>query len=313
MAPNAQTSTLAGVVLTSAMRNAPSELSPILKWPGGKRWLAKALVISLGFSAKTYVTEPFVGGGALFFGLCPYKALLGDINIDLIACYRAIRDTPHLVSDRLQELTIDQSTFTSIASTPPHSDVDRAIRLIYLNRTAFGGIWRVNRVGNFNVPFGCKPETRLPDAEVILRASQVLQAASLYVGDFAVGLDSSREADLIYCDPPYTVSHNNNGFIRYNEKIFSWADQRRLSESVQALAQDGRGVIISNAAHKDVIHLYPSKLFARAIVHRRSNLAADSRYRGMRQEALFVSKALIKSDRNLHNNLYGLGLAVDIP
>jgi len=303
---------VAGIVLSSSVNSGPARVSPILKWPGGKRWLVGALAESIELSTHSRIVEPFVGGGALFFDIRPKAALLGDINIDLIACYRAIRDTPAALNGILRQLTIDRETYANVSAAKPSTDIDRAARLIYLNRTAFGGIWRVNQMGKFNVPFGCKPETRLPDSSSIERTSEALQAASLYTGDFTIGLNSIEDSDVIYCDPPYTVSHNNNGFIRYNERIFSWADQCRLAESVQALAREGRGVVISNAAHNEILELYSRKLFARVIVFRVSNLAADPKFRGSRQEALFVSRALVRSDKKLRDALGYWGLNAEV-
>jgi DNA adenine methylase len=267
---------------------------------------------SVDIRAEDRIIEPFVGGGALFFAIRPKSALLGDVNADLIACYTAIRDSPAAVSHELAELTINRVTYTQLASARPLTDVGKAVRLIYLNRTAFGGIWRVNQMGEFNVPFGCKPETRLPQSSVIARASELLQSASLYTGDFAVGLASAADSDVIYCDPPYTVAHNNNGFVRYNERIFSWADQQRLASSAQSLASNGRALLISNAAHCEVVKLYPRKLFIRVIVHRRSSLAASPQYRGDRREALIVSKTLISSSKRLQESLSRRGLNVEV-
>ena len=129
-----------------------SKLAPILKWPGGKRWLVRALAEWIGLSANSHIVEPFVGGGALFFDIRPKAAILGDINVDLIACYRAIRNTPAVVNDVLRELTIDRQTYANVAAAKPIADIDRAVRLIYLNRTAFGGIWRVNQMESSMFP-----------------------------------------------------------------------------------------------------------------------------------------------------------------
>lgn len=286
-------------------------LRPLLKWPGGKRWLAPSMMSALGLSGQRRLVEPFVGGGALFFATCPREAVLGDTNGDLIACYRALRDTPTPIIDELLHMPIDRSTYSNVAACKPRSDVERAVRVIYLNRTAFAGIWRVNLRGQFNVPFGCKPETRLPDADTITNISAALQSARLYTGDFDVGLAVTCDADFIYCDPPYTVSHNNNGFIRYNERIFGWADQMRLATSAIAQAQADRHIVISNAAHADVLNLYPRRLFARAIITRRSDLSARVIHRGDRQEALIVSKALVKSDGSLYDSLSLGGVRVE--
>lgn len=287
-------------------------MRPLLKWPGGKRWLVPSMMNALGLSGGQRLVEPFVGGGALFFATCPSEAVLGDTNGDLIACYRALRDTPARVIDELLHLSIDRSTYSNIVSYKAYSDIERAVKVIYLNRTAFAGIWRVNLKGQFNVPFGCKPETRLPDADTIGSISSALQSAKLYTGDFDLGLAVTCDADFIYCDPPYTVSHNNNGFIRYNERIFGWADQMRLATSAIVQAQAERRIVISNAAHSDVLSLYPRRLFARAIVHRRSDLAASTIHRGDRQEALIVSKSLITSDRKLSDSLSVGGLHVEV-
>jgi DNA adenine methylase len=298
--------------LSNQASSKPSGLSPILKWPGGKRWLVGALTKSLGLSTQSRIVEPFVGGGALFFDVLPKAAILGDINIDLIACYRAIRDTPIALNSILGQLTINRETYADVSVAKPSTDLDRAARLIYLNRTAFGGIWRVNQMGKFNVPFGCKPETRLPDPASIERTSEALQAASLYAGDFTIGLNSAEDSNLIYCDPPYTVAHNNNGFIRYNERIFGWADQCRLAESAQSLAREGRKIVISNAAHKEILGLYSRELFVRVIVSRVSNLAADPKFRGSRKEALFVSRTLVRSGEKLSDMLGCWGLNAEV-
>src|SRR5258708_20124986 len=172
MASHPQTSAMAGIVLTSPAEGDLPKLTPILKWPGGKRWLVRALAESVGLSAQSRLVEPFVGGGALFFDCRPQAAVLGDINADLIACYRAIRDTPTAVCDVIRQLTIDRGTYANMAARAPLTDLDRAVRVIYLNRTAFGGIWRVNQMGHFNVPFGCKPETMFPDSANISPTSE---------------------------------------------------------------------------------------------------------------------------------------------
>jgi DNA adenine methylase len=302
---------VAGLVLTGPTVSAPKSL-PILKWPGGKRWLALAMATSARLRVGDRIIEPFVGGGALFFGVRPAAALLGDINGDLIACYRAVRDSPAIVYGELAEMTLDRDTYARVAAAVPRTDVERAVRMIYLNRTAFAGIWRVNQSGKFNVPFGCKPETRPPEWAIIEQASTALQAATLYEGDYTLGLASAGDSDFIYCDPPYTVSHNNNGFIRYNEKLFSWADQKRLAVIAQSLAQDGRRIAISNAAHDDVMSLYPRKVFTLAVIRRRSSLAALPEHRGERQEVLIVSKAIAGSPKRLRDSLLRQGLNVEV-
>jgi DNA adenine methylase len=310
MAADESSSALAGIILMKRGRVGVETTQPLLKWAGGKRWLAGRLTAALNLNGCARLIEPFVGGAAFFFAASPGNAILGDTNDELIACYRGLRDEPVQIANALSRLVIDEETFGRIARSQPASDIERAVRLIYLNRTAFAGLWRVNRQGEFNVPFGCKPETQLPSVERVIDVSKVLKKASLYVGDFTEGLGGVETTDVVYCDPPYTVAHNNNGFIRYNEKLFSWADQVRLAEAASSLARRGCRVVVSNAAHWDVVALYDESHFARLLVTRLSNLAADVQWRGAREEALFVSRALTSNGVNARDLLALRGIRV---
>jgi DNA adenine methylase len=222
----------------------------------------------------------------------PKRALLADSNQELIACYRALRDSPGEIVRILDQLAINRETFTLVARSQPTSDEERAARVIYLNRTAFNGLWRVNAQGNFNVPFGCKPETRLPDAQRIQQVSEVLSGADFLAGDFRATLDNATIEDIVYLDPPYTVAHNANGFVRYNEIIFSWQDQVALAEWASGFAARGGRVIVSNAAHPSVIGLYSGLHFRALSLDRPSNMAAKTIHRSRTAEMLFASRAV---------------------
>jgi DNA adenine methylase len=261
-----------------------------LKWAGGKRWLAEALVPSLGVeSFRDGLCEPFAGGAALSFSCGASRVHLGDSNFDLIETYKAIKAEPTIVAKGLAGLALDAETFLRVREQDPATRAERAVRMIFLNRTAFGGLWRVNRFGEFNVPFGCKPETRLPTEEELVETGRLLRKSRLESGDFQ-RVARGTTAGLIYFDPPYTVAHNHNGFTRYNERIFSWADQIRLSETAAALAAEGRSVVVSNADHKDLRELYEDGPFKLYRVSRLSNLAAKADLRGTASELLVVSK-----------------------
>lgn len=263
-----------------------------LKWAGGKRWLAEALATSLSADAFSGgLCEPFAGGAALFFATTPRDAQLGDVNEGLIRTYRAIQESSPALAETLADLTIDEATYRDVRQWIPKDDVECGARLIYLNRTAFGGLWRVNRRGEFNVPFGCKPETRLPSADELAATSNLFQNVTLTVGDFCE-VSSQSSARLLYFDPPYTTAHNNNGFVRYNEKIFSWADQLRLAEHASVMADSGRHVVVSNAWHRDVRSLYSERLFKFYRVERPSNLASRPAARGIVQELLILGRSL---------------------
>lgn len=233
--------------------------------------------------------EPFAGGAALSFAAGASRIHLGDTNVDLIDTYKEIRARPREVAASLAKLSLDKETYLDWRSRTPASRHERAVRTIFLNRTAFNGLWRVNMDGQFNVPFGCKPETRLPGREELIATSHVLGKSHLESGDFEA-ITQRTSAALIYLDPPYTVSHNNNGFVRYNEHIFSWSDQRRLARLCSALVADGRTVVVSNADHADLRSLYRNGPFKMYRVTRPSNLAAKADLRGRASELLIVSR-----------------------
>lgn len=261
------------------------------KWAGGKRWLAHALLVSIGIDAcRNGLCEPFAGGAALSFATSGGSPLhLADTNRDLIETYRAIKRVPEAVASSLNELDINPKVFEKVRSEAPTTTLQIATRTIYLNKTAFNGIWRVNALGKFNVPYGCKPETRLPKLEELQATSAILQGATLEISDFEAAA-MTTSAPLIYFDPPYTVSHNNNGFVRYNERIFSWADQQRLAAVATTLAESGRAVLVSNAFHHDIRKLYGSGPFKLYRVNRVTNLAARPMHRGEVSELLAVSR-----------------------
>jgi DNA adenine methylase len=279
--------------------------SPFLKWAGGKRWLAPRLRSLLGFPLTGRFVEPFLGSGAAFFHLQPRNALLGDCNPDLIATFRSIRSSTDSVIWRLSKLKIDRPTFDRIRNSVPTSDVGRAVRLLYLNRTAFNGLYRVNQEGEFNVPFGCKPGTELCDPASLRLAARRLWHASLRCQDFRETLDSvDPERDIIYLDPPYTVKHDNNGFRRYNDSIFTWSDQEELAETVVKLTKDGARVIVSNAHHRTIRHLYPPRLFHAFVLKRATCMAADTTSRGQCAEWVLVSRTLGESRSALYSKLH---------
>jgi DNA adenine methylase len=244
---------------------------PFLKWAGGKRWLAPRLGVIIGASVAFRFVEPFLGSGSVFFALAPSKALLADSNSELIAAFRGVRDDPNGVLSGLQPLQINKQSFDSIRSSRPRKDTDRAIRLIYLNRTGFNGLYRVNRRNEFNVPFGCKPGTKLVDSPTLTAASQILRSAALKCQDFRKTLAAVRASeDVVYIDPPYTVKHDSNGFRRYNDNIFTWKDQEDLAILLTSIVSAGGKVVISNAHHHEVKRLYPSDIFHAIALQRAS-------------------------------------------
>jgi DNA adenine methylase len=257
---------------------------PFLKWAGGKRWIASSVAELLPKKRGRYF-EPFLGGASVFFYLKAWPATLSDVNEELINLYSQVRDNLLEVTDRLRKLTIDPHTYAEIRNWRPRSPVTKAVRLLSLNRTAFNGIYRVNREGQFNVPFGCKTGTILCDDKSLLSASRSLQNRAVVCSDFESMIDRAAKQDIVYADPPYTTRHDNNGFRRYNESLFTWSDQERLAEACTRAVARGVSVIVSNAAHGEVASLY--KEFHCKTVSRYTGVSAQAHGRGIVSEKLY--------------------------
>lgn len=264
---------------------------PFLKWTGGKQWLSRRLASALSWDSKlgTY-HEPFLGGGSLFFALQPSRAILSDLNSDLIATYIAVRDSVERVIEALEVLPNDLATFEAVRGSAPGDRVSRSARLLYLNRTAFNGIYRVNRNGQFNVPFGYYQNRVICHPERLRECSRALKTATLRTAHFS---DASRQvsaSDFVYFDPPYVTGHNNNGFIKYNRRLFDWRAQEELAAEAHRLRELGAQVVVSNAAHDKVLELYEG--FNVIIMSRKSLIGGGIRYRGIVQEAVISSHSL---------------------
>jgi DNA adenine methylase len=271
------------------MLNPPSHkgISPFLKWPGGKRKLLKHILGILPKSFGSYY-EPFLGSAALFFALKPEKSFLADNNSELINCYIQVRDNHEKVILLLNELNNTKEYYYKIRDNTSTNKIFRAARLIYLTTLSFNGIYRTNLKGNFNVPYGHKLHLKPCDQSKIIEASDALSLANINCHDFEISLINAKEGDLIYFDPPYTVAQGNNGFVKYNEVIFSWVDQLRLAKVANMLARRGCNVIISNAYHSSICKLYSE--FNMLIIDRASVIAASKTFRRQIKEVIFYNK-----------------------
>jgi len=259
---------------------------PLLKWPGGKRKLAATIARFLPDTFGTYF-EPFFGGGAVFFWLRPGKAVLSDVNPNLIQCYEAIRDDPERVIEALSRLKNSRADYYHIRGTKPRTQHAAAARLIYLCTYSFNGIYRENRRGEYNVPYGYKLTHAKPTPAAIRAVSHALMSAELSARDFSHVEGRVQPGDLVYFDPPYTLKHSNNGFIKYNAALFTWRDQERLAEFARAMSDKGVHVVVSNASHPSIRSLYNG--FREVIIDRHSVIAAASEGRARVSESLFVS------------------------
>ncbi len=249
-------------------------VSPFLKWAGGKRWLADQYLSILPSSFNRYI-EPFLGSGAIFFSLQPQKALLSDINKDLIDTYIAIKSDWTQVVHKLKEHHKNHSRdyYYKVRYSKPRTIYYRAARFIYLNRTCWNGLYRVNQKGEFNVPIGTKKNV-IMESDDFLQVSKLLESVKLENKDFEPIIEEAGRGDLLFIDPPYTVKHNENGFIKYNEKLFHWDDQVRLSNCLKRAKKRGAFIILTNAYHKSIIELYRDH-FNLMVAERHSIIASD--------------------------------------
>ncbi len=231
-------------------------MKPFLKWAGGKRWLFTKEFISKIPEYNRYI-EPFIGGGAGFFALEPKESIISDANKDLINLYMVVRDDPVALQGLLanHQALHCKDYYYEVRASEPSLGVEKAARFLYLNRTCWNGLYRLNREGRFNVPIGTKSQVLFDDDD-FLKASAVLQRSDIRNADFEEVICEAASGDLLFVDPPYTVAHNKNGFVKYNEKIFSWDDQIRLRNAVVGAINRGASLLLTNADHESVRELY---------------------------------------------------------
>lgn len=258
---------------------------PFLKWAGGKRWLTFSYPELLQQPFNRYI-EPFLGSGAVFFHLAPQSALLADRNADLIETYQAIKDDWRRVIKELQKHNRNHSRryYYTVRCLKPRNPYTRAARFIYLNRTCWNGLYRVNLRGEFNVPVGTKSSALL-DTDDFEAIANLLSNVELRASDFEYIIDLARTGDLIFVDPPYTVKHNLNGFIKYNETLFSWDDQIRLKNALMRAKARGAKILVTNAYHASVKRLYKD-LGEMIVLKRPSVIAAHPEHRKFCEELI---------------------------
>ena len=264
-------------------------MEPFLKWAGGKRWLIPKLLDKLP-TFNTYY-EPFLGSGGLFFALEPKRAVLSDTNPELINCYRCVRDHCQEIIRVLKRLKPNKTVYYQVRDELycRGDKIKRAAYFIYLNKTCWNGLYRVNLEGHFNVPVGrVNGSVQVFDPEQLVVASHLLKRAKLKCCDFQASVEDIQSGDLVYFDPPYITTHLNNGFIKYNSKLFHHSDELRLARVAYYLAMKRVSVVLSNAAHPLIRQQYDGPFF-KAEIQRTSTIAADAARRSKFTELLITS------------------------
>ena len=264
----------------AALPNEHPELraKPFLKWAGGKAKLVPEIRKRFPERFRRY-HEPFIGGGAVFFALEPESAVISDVNADLITTYQVIRDH---VGDLIEALDDHQATeehFYEVRALEAGtlSPVESAARTIYLNRTCFNGLYRVNRRGQFNVPFGRYVNPRICNADNLLAVSRVLQGVDIRVESvFDIGR-RVRRGDLVYFDPPYDPVSPTASFTSYARDDFGRPEQEKLARLFASLAARGITVVLSNSDTPYIRELYAPFRVDTVFARRAINSRADRR------------------------------------
>lgn len=209
-------------------------VKPFLRWAGGKTWFTKQILNFLPPDFKNYY-EPFVGGGSVFFflksqGLIKHKAYLSDSNAELINSYKVIKNNSESLFKLLKAHKNSEEEYYRMRSSDFSDPIKQAAKFIFLIKTSFNGIYRVNKNGQYNVPYGKRNLKVLYDYDHLKTVSLALKNTYLSTQDFKQRCKQIKENDLVFIDPPYTVAHENNGFIQYNQSIFSWDNQLQYSQ-----------------------------------------------------------------------------------
>jgi DNA adenine methylase len=255
---------------------------PFVKWAGGKSQLLSHLRHYLPARFNRY-WEPFLGGGAFFFSTAPVSAVLSDINEDLIATYKVVQGNVEALIAELQEHRYEREYFYSVRNWDRQegfhesSAVKRAGRFVYLNRTCFNGLHRVNSRGYFNVPFGRYSNPKIVDAENLRRCSKALKNADIRLASYLSIESEVEQGDLVYFDPPYVPISVTSSFTSYTKDGFGFEDQIALRDMCLRLADRGVFVLLSNSASPFVEALYDGFTIHRVGAARAINSKAHKR------------------------------------
>ena len=258
------------------------ETYPIVKWVGGKRQLMFDLLKNMPQNYNRYF-EPFIGGGALFFELQPDNAYISDMNEELISLYQVVRDNVDELITDLKKHDISKEYFMEIRNIDRTenyenwSSVQKASRFIYLNRTCFNGMYRVNSKGEFNVPFGHYKNPRIVDENNLINCSNLLQRTEIRHADFSEILTKVQKGDFVYFDPPYVPLSETSSFTSYTKDGFDIDMQFKLRDVCDELDSMGVKFLLSNSDTKLVNELYANYEIKKVFASRQINANADGR------------------------------------
>jgi DNA adenine methylase len=264
---------------------------PFLKWAGGKNRLIPQYKDYFPKYYKTYY-EPFLGGGAVFFHLQPPTAFLTDINAELIISYRCVRDNVEGLIELLKEHK-DKHTpnyYYDVRSYPEGTDLEKAARFIYLNKTCFNGLYRVNSQNQFNVPLGKYKNPGICQEDLLRVSSQALSKADIQQADFTKVLNCAKSSDdFIFFDPPYHPISSTSSFTAYSRDCFGEKDQILLRDTCWELVNRGVQVMVCNSNSELIIKLYTEMNFKIHKIKAQRSINSNIKNRGVIEELLITS------------------------
>lgn len=267
-------------------------VAPVVKWVGGKRQLLSEITPLIPKRFTSYC-EPFLGGGAVLFSVQPSRAIVNDLNEDLIAVYEVIRDDVEALVAELKKHENTPEYFYKIRDMDRNKElyqsltkVERASRLIYLNKTCFNGLFRVNSLGEFNSPFGHYKNPNIVNEPVLKAVNKYLVSSNItfYSEDFAVTLDRIGKGGFVYLDPPYDPVSDTASFTGYNKGGFARTEQIRLKQCCDDLTRRGVKFVLSNSATDFIKDLY--KDYNISVVQAKRAVNSDASKRGLVEEVL---------------------------
>lgn len=268
--------------------------NPFLRWTGSKRWFTSSYLHEFLPDSFENYHEPFLGAGSVFFHLKNQNQnafrqfYLSDINRELINVYIQIKENPNSVINYLKKMKNDSESYYKIRDERPRKNEKKAARFIYLNKTSFNGIYRVNSKGIYNVPYGKRKNVDIINEKLLLKISEELKHVIIECENFDNVINNIKAKDLVFLDPPYTVAHENNGFIEYNQKLFSWEDQVKLKKLIDHINDVGAYFILTNASHKSITDLY-DKIGKSKVLSRYSQVGGRNKTRGVFNEIVIYN------------------------
>jgi len=262
---------------------------PFVKWAGGKRQLIPILNENLSKSFGTYF-EPFLGGGALLFHILTerkgQKCSISDLNSDLVLTYTTIRDRIDELISSLKNHEKNyhkdsKSYYYSVRESNPRSEIEKTSRLLFMNRTCFNGLYRVNSKGKFNVPLGRYTNPNIVNEENLRSVSSILQSSKVAIKcrDFESVLRDAKKGDLVYFDPPYQPVSDTANFTSYTNKSFTYEDLNRLADLCLKLDSRGCNVLLSNSDSKEVADMFSGKSWKIKKIHANRSINSNSKKR----------------------------------